>query len=64
MAVIASSGETDVTDASSYYDLWEAFVMLKGMCVRYGKTGRMSGLGRQERLTAIVQPYLQAEIEA
>ena len=58
MAVMGTGDEADVTDTSDYYDLWEAFVTVRGMCVRYGKTGVMSGLGREGRLSLLVQPYL------
>ena len=59
LAVLAaSSGQADVTDASSFYDIWEAFNLLKGMCVRYQKSGEVSGLGREGRLTMLVLPYV------
>ena len=45
----------DTRDTISRYDIWQAFMVLKGMCVRYGRTGRVTGLGtgRKMQLDAI-----------
>ncbi len=56
MAVIASSGETDVHDSSTSYDLWQAFVTVKAMCVRRGQVGKIS-VGLSRKLTMGVFPY-------
>ena len=40
-----------MTETGTFYDLWQAFVTIKGMCVRYGKAGQMSGLGSQGKMT-------------
>lgn len=57
MALSASSRITDVVDTTTYYDIWEAFVTLWAMCVRYDKTGRMSGVGTAGKMTMDVVPY-------
>lgn len=58
MAVSASSGKQDVTDTSTFYAMWEAFVSLKGMCVRYEKQGSISGLGSGGEMSMSVVTYL------
>ena len=59
LSVLAAwSGQPDVTDSSSFYDIWEAFNLLKGMCVRYEMSGKISGLGREGKLTMLLLPYV------
>lgn len=62
MTITASSGTPGVYDSSNLYDIWQAFVTVKGMCVRQGKTGRVRGLGSQGRLTLQVNPYVEDSI--
>lgn len=57
MVVMASSGAADVHDSSDFYDLWQAFVTVKAICVRNGRDGRISGMGRAGRLTMAVFSY-------
>lgn len=47
----------NVVDSSTFYDLWLAFVTVKGMCLRKGRMGKMSGLGKESRLTMNVISY-------
>ena len=57
MVILASSNGTDVTDITTFYDLWQAFATLRGMCVRYDKVGKMSGIGSEGRLTMMALPF-------
>jgi len=57
MAVSASSRATDVVDTSTFYDIWQAFVTLKAMCVRYDKMGKVSGLGTAGKMSMDVMPF-------
>ncbi len=56
MAVSASSGEADVHDSGTFYDLWQALVTVRAMCVRQNKIGQISGLGSGGKLTMAVFP--------
>ena len=58
MGVTAPDGVTDVTETSTFYDLWQAFVTIRGMCVRYGSLGKIYGVGSKGGMTAITQPYI------
>ncbi|KAL6717430.1 hypothetical protein ACLMJK_005345 [Lecanora helva] len=60
LVLAASSGQADVTDSSTFFAIWEAFVLLKAMCVRFEKTGRVSGLGGRGQMSLLVLPYLHS----
>lgn len=57
MVVSGSSRTRDVVDTSSYYDIWQAFVTLKAMCVRYDTIGEMVGIGTAGKMTINVIPF-------
>ncbi|MCJ1453921.1 hypothetical protein MMC28_004270 [Mycoblastus sanguinarius] len=53
---VLASEELGAWDTSTFFDLWQAFVAIKGMCVRYGRKGRMKGLGTGGKMWLIVNP--------
>ncbi|KAL8942544.1 MAG: hypothetical protein Q9216_001588 [Gyalolechia sp. 2 TL-2023] len=47
--VLGTEAERPARDEMSFYAMWEAAAIIKGMCVRYGKPGIIKGLGEFER---------------
>ena len=37
------------TEEVSWYDIWAAVVAINAMCIRKGKTGKATGLGKLRR---------------
>lgn len=54
-AVIRTS---DITDVSTFYEVWEAVVAITGMCIRFGHTGTAFLRGEKKKLyISLVQNY-------
>lgn len=56
-ALTATNTLPNTWDTSTYFDIWQAFVAIKGMCTRYRRLGTMTGLGTAGKLRLDILPF-------